>query len=299
MVETGEIAENTPKNADIVAPAGWKETLNVGFLCAAGVMIIGLHRFMLEPDAAPIWSVIHWAGWAVWGLGVLSLLATAPDFKRNMGLVYVALALLGITPITTDVSYGHILSMGTTLGLAVAIPYGLSRWGFKDHIIRFKFHHGRRWTRMEIFWVVFAVVLSYLLIPYYLSHTGAWKNWEVQNDPHHVFRVFIGTNGLGLWDELFFVNICLGVLRRYFTFKFANFAQAILFTSFLYELGFTGWGPIMIYIFALLQGITFRNTESLLYVIVIHLSIDLVLFLALVNLHQPHWADIFVTMVNL
>ena len=285
------MTEGNTLQDDRVVRVGLIETANVLILCVSAVLIIGLHRFQLE--------LVHAVGWGVWAVGLLSLWKTEPDFRRNVFLVYLAIAILGFTPINTEVDTKHILVMGATLSVAVAVPYGLSRWVLKDHVIRFKFHHGRRWTRSEILWVVFAIVLSYLLLPFYLSETGAWKNWTVTDDPGQVLRVFIGTNGLGIWDELFFINVCLGIFRRYFTFRFANLAQAVLFTSFLYELGFTGWwGPIMIFIFALLQGITFRNTESLLYVIVIHLSIDLVLFLALVNMHQPQWADIFVTVVG-
>jgi hypothetical protein len=46
--------------------------------------------------------------------------------------------------------------------------------------------------------------------------------------------------------------------------------QAVLFTSFLFKLGFTGWGPVMIFIFAIIQGVVFRKTDSLFYVITIH-----------------------------
>ena len=47
------------------------------------------------------------------------------------------------------------------------------------------------------------------------------------------------------------------------------------------------------HLFALTQGYIFKKTESLLYVITIHLTLDLVLFLALLNVHTPTLADIF------
>jgi membrane protease YdiL (CAAX protease family) len=278
--------------SDIIEPAGPAEYVNVLFLCTAAVLIIGMHRlreFLFGSD------MVTWIGWGVLAAGALLLLKTKPDFKRHTLLVYVAIALLGITPITTDVSIGHMLEMGTTLSLAVAIPYLSARFLIKSRAITFQFHHGRRWTRLETFYVFLAILIAYLLLPFYLVHTGAYQNWVIEADRYQILRVFIGTNGLGIWDELFFVNICLGIFRRYFSFAFANIAQSILFTAFLFELGFTGWGPIMIYLFALIQGVTFRNTESLLYVIVIHLSIDLVLFLALVNAHLPEYAAIFIT----
>ncbi len=73
----------------------------------------------------------------------------------------------------------------------------------------------------------------------------------------------------------------------------ANLTQGVLFVSFLYELGFVGWAPLVLYPFALVQGQILRKTDSLLYVVSIHLALDLVLFFALVNAHHPHIFDIF------
>ena len=98
---------------------------------------------------------------------------------------------------------------------------------------------------------------------------------------------------MGVWDELFFVGMTLGILRKFLNFKLANFTQSVLFASFLYELGFTSWGLIMIFVFALTQGYAFKKAESLFYVIAIHLSLDLILFLALINVHHPNWLQIF------
>jgi len=84
----------------------------------------------------------------------------------------------------------------------------------------------------------------------------------------------------------------LGIYRRYLPFATANLLQAVLFTSFLFELGFTGWGPVMIFIFAVIQGVVFRKTDSLFYVITIHLTLDFILFLALVNIHTG-WFGVF------
>jgi membrane protease YdiL (CAAX protease family) len=111
----------------------------------------------------------------------------------------------------------------------------------------------------------------------------------------NLLKLFIGTNVLGIWDELFFVITVLAILRRYLPFIWANGAQAILWTSFLYELGFRGWGPVAIFPFALLQGYIFKRTDSLLYILTIHLTIDLVLYLALVHAYHPGWVPLFVT----
>lgn len=120
-------------------------------------------------------------------------------------------------------------------------------------------------------------------------------NWSFALTPDSLGLLFLGTNGLGIWDELFFVVTALGLMRRHLPFVWANLAQAVMFTAFLYELGFRGWAPFLIFPFALLQGIVFKKTENLVYVIAIHLTLDLVLYLALINAHHPDVLPVFIT----
>jgi len=256
-------------------------TLNIVILAASTIMLIGLQ---IKPF-----------GWIPLGLGLLTLLFCHRQFAKDLLLIYISVAILGLTPITTDISLPHMTLMGLELSLAVLIPYLVSRYIYKDYLVRFKFHHGRSWYKLEVAYIGLIVAISYLLLPFYLKNTLSYLNWTAEPGAGNIIRFFIGTNALGIWDELFFVSIVLGILRRYLNFHLANLAQAVLFTSFLYELGFRGWGPVMIYLFALLQGFVFKKTESLFYVITIHLSLDLILFLALLNAHHPDWIPIFLT----
>ncbi|MDP3991711.1 MAG: CPBP family intramembrane metalloprotease [Candidatus Colwellbacteria bacterium] len=235
-------------------------------------------------------------GWLVYGAGLLSLVFAERQFAKHLLLVYVAIALLGITAITTDISYRHMFEMGLALVLVLIIPLTIARKFYKDKaLIPYTFHHGRRWFRSEILYIVITAILSYFLLPFYLLNTGAYLNWNVEPGLSNIIRLFIGTNALGIWDELFFVNTVLGILIRHIKFGWANLIQSVLFTSFLYELGFTGWGFILIFIFALTQGYIFMKTKSLLYIITIHLTLDLILFLALIEAHHPEWLSIFIT----
>jgi membrane protease YdiL (CAAX protease family) len=249
-------------------------------MCITGVLLIALQLPM---------------GWVAFGIGVALLVLSSDTFRRDIALIYLSLALLGITRIDTTVTYAHMGSMGLTLLLAVALPYFVSRYIYKDYLVRFRWHHGRSWYKKEVFYVFFTVVVSYFLLPFYLRDTGAYLNWSVEPGFSFLSRLFVGTNALGIWDELFFISTVLGILRRFLPFGQANFVQSVLFTSFLFELGFTGWGPIAIFLFALLQGYVFRKTESLLYVVTIHLSLDFVLYLALIQAHYPSWIPIFIT----
>ncbi len=245
--------------------------LNVILLCAATVTLVGLQQ--------------HQLGWILLLISALSLLLCQKDYAKDLWPLHVSIAVLGLTPITTDISYSHMAIMTATLVTAVAIPFLVSRYVYKNNHVTFKFHHGRRWYKKEVFYVLLTGVIAYFLIPFYLVNTGAYLNWPDATDANSVIRLFIGTNGLGIWDEFFFICTALGILRYHFDFKWANLFQASMFTSFLYELGFTGWGPAMIFVFALTQGYIFKKTESLFYVITIHLTVDFVLFLALINAH--------------
>jgi membrane protease YdiL (CAAX protease family) len=128
-----------------------------------------------------------------------------------------------------------------------------------------------------------------------LRSTGSYHNWNIQPGFFPVAISYIGLNVVGIWDELFFVSTVLAIFRKFMPFHFANISQAIIFTSFLFTLGFGGWCFIVIFIFALLQGYIFKKTESLFYVLTIHLTFDLLLHLTLVQLNHPTWLHIFIT----
>jgi hypothetical protein len=257
------------------------EILSIILLCITGVVLIALQ---LKP-----------LGWTLFGIGVLTLLLCRPNFRKDILLIYISLGFLGLSNINTEVSLVHFTVMGFMLTMALIVPYVISRYLYKDHTVKYPFHLGRPWNRVEIFYIFFALAVSYFAVPFMLRATGSYLNWTVEPGFAYLALFFIGTNSLGIWDELFFVNTTLGILRKYLTFNIANIVQAVLFTSFLYDLGFRGWMFVVIYFFALLQGYVFKKTHSLLYIITIHLIVDLILYLALIYLHHPEWLPIFVT----
>jgi membrane protease YdiL (CAAX protease family) len=261
---------------------------------AAKYVTIGLVAVATPPLLAV--PELKWLGWMLLGLAaVLPLVAFRAQFGRHMLLLISMLVLLGLVPIDTTITYSHIAVMGGVLAATIAVPYFVARDWFKEKIITFPFRTGRKWYKKEIGYILFAGVAAYLLLPYYLGTTGSYLNWGVELEPSFIIRLFMGTNGLGIWDELFFVGICLALLRKHIPFIWANLAQATMWTAFLYELGFRGWGPLPVFVLALSQGIVFKNTKSLLYIITIHLTIDFVLFLVLIHLHHPEHLRIFIT----
>lgn len=250
-------------------------------LCVTAVVLIALQ---IKPF-----------GWYLFAAGILSLFLCPKDFRKHIFLVFISLGILGITDINTEVSIVHMTIMGIMITLALLIPYYVSKYIYKDHIVKYQFHHGRRWNKWEIFYIFFAAAVTYIIFPFMLRETGSYMNWEVQPGFYYLGLFFIGTNALGIWDELFFVNTILPILRKHLSFTQANLVQAVLFTSFLYELGFQGWSFVLIYVFALLQGWVYKKTHSLLYIITIHLTVDFILYLVLIYLHHPEWLPIFIT----
>jgi membrane protease YdiL (CAAX protease family) len=257
------------------------EILSILFLIVTAITLIALQMKPL--------------GFYLLAAGAIATLFTSTKFRRDILLIYVSLSILSFTPINTDISYYHMFEMGLALILAVAIPYVVSRYLYKDHAVRFPWHHGRRWYKSEIWYIIITATIAYFLLPFMLRSTGSYLNWTVEPGVENLIKLFIGTNALGIWDELFFISTVLALLRRHLPFTAANIVQGVLFTSFLYELGFQGWIFIIIYIFALIQGYIFKKTESLLYVITVHLTFDLILYLVLIYLHHPSWLPIFVT----
>lgn len=234
-------------------------------------------------------------GWFVLAAGVIALSLTSPDFRRNIALIYCALAILGITPINTSTDFPHSLQMGGALFAAVFIPYVFTKYIYKNHLVRFPLRARRKWYKSEITYILVTATIAYVLLPLMLRSGDSYLNWHIEPGLWNLIEAYIGLNVVGIWDELFFVSTVLGILRGFLDFRIANVVQAVIFTSFLYTLGFQGWCFVVIFAFALIQGYIFKRTDSLLYILTIHLTVDLVLHVALVYLHHPGWMPIFIT----
>ncbi|PJJ63227.1 CPBP family intramembrane glutamic endopeptidase [Compostimonas suwonensis] len=233
-------------------------------------------------------------GYAVVALGLVTAWWAGQELFRDLWLIAFGLLVMSAVPITTDIAFEHMLVMGAAMIVAVAVPYLVSRYGYRDHAIRFPVATGKRWTRAERWYLPIVVVIAYFVLPVYLIGSGVYENWPAVTDASSVLRLFIGTNALGIWDELFFICTAFTLLRRHYPFWAANLLQAVLFTAFLYELGFRSWGPLLIFPFALVQAYIFRLTKSLSYIVSVHLLFDAVLFLVLVHAHNREWFDVFV-----
>jgi hypothetical protein len=255
------------------------------------------NTFMLMPliMSAPCFFVFkqHLLGYVLLGATLLYSAAYNRKLFRDAVLLAFSLIIMSLVPINTDISAQHMIEMGLAMGLIVTVPYLVSRYIYKDHAIRFPWHFRERWSWQKWAYIGLVAVVGYLLLPYYMIETKAYLNWPDADTAGEILRLFAGTNALGIWDELFFICTAFVLLRRHVPFWIANLFQAVLFSSFLYELGFTSWGLPMTFLFALIQAYIFRMTHSLFYIVCVHLLFDLFLFLVLIHAHNRDILDIF------
>ena len=228
-------------------------------------------------------------------VGVVLGLAVDRVLGRDLLLVAVGMGIVSTIPLAADLSDAGIVRFALALSLAVVVPYVLSHRLFRDDVIRFPWRTGQRWTRFQWGYLLVVVAAGYLLLPFYFLSSGAYRNWPTVQTSEEIARLFVGVNAVGTWDELFFICTVFALMRRHFPVWLANLLQAAVFVSFLWELGYRSWGPLLTIPFALIQGWTFSRTKSLTYVLVVHLLFDAVVFMVLVHAHSPHLFDIFVT----
>lgn len=234
------------------------------------------------------------AGYGTMAASLLIAYIISKNLARDLLLVAIGVFIVSLVPVTTDISYVHMLEMGLAMTAAVGIPYAVSRYIYKDHLIRFPWNFREPWGKGKWGYIALVFLVGWFVLPFYMIGTGVYQNWPAATDPSSIFRLFLGTNALGIWDELFFICTVFVVFRKYLPFWQANMLQAILFTSFLYELGFEGIGPFLIYTFALTQGYIFKKTHSLFYLLCVHLLFDFILFLVLIHAHTREWLPFFV-----
>ena len=251
--------------------------------------------------AAPAFFVLltPWLGWLLLatGLAVAVIIerrdaaASGPSITRDLSLIALGLLIVSVIPLKAELDNAAMIRFTLALGGAVLVPYLVSRFIYRDHAIRFPWRGGGRWTAWQWVWLVAVLVLGWLLLPFYFITSGVYENWPVVDTPDLIARLFVGVGAVGIWDELFFICTCFALLRRHFADATANVFQAIVFVSFLWELGYRAWGPALTIPFALLQAIIFLRTKSLAYVVTVHLLFDAVVFAVLVHAHNPGLLD--------
>jgi len=269
-----------------VARAPWAvgspaRLLAAALVCGSAVLLFAVH--------------VRPLGYLPLVAGVLLGLAVDRALGRDLALIATGMALVSTISLRADLSDAGMARFTVALSLAVLVPWALSRFALGQRTIVFPVRTGRRWTRAQLVYLAVVVVAGYLILPFYFIGSGAYRNWPEITGGQEIARLFVGVNAVGIWDELFFVCTVFALLRAHLGLWTANVLQATVFVSFLWELGYREWGPVLTVPFALVQGWIFARSTSLPYVVAVHLLFDLVVFGVLVHAHHPELLDVFVT----
>jgi membrane protease YdiL (CAAX protease family) len=253
-----------------------------------------LPAVLLSASAVPLFVLENDLGYLLLAASLITAAIIDRALLKDIALIAAGLVIISLVPLNADLSIQHMVLMGSALALAVLVPWLVSRFMFRETVIRFPVATGRKWSLTAKLYLLGVVVLGFFILPVYLISTGVYQNWPDASDPTIFWRLFLGVNTVGIWDELFFICTTFTLLRRHFPDLLANLLQAVIFCSFLWEIGYEAWGPLLTFPFAMLQAYTFKLTKSLTYVVSVHLLFDLVLFLALVHAHNRDFLPIFI-----
>ena len=260
--------------------------VSLWLMCLAVVFIVAL-----KPDRTG-WGYFHVIGWPLMALSLFFGWRTKEGvWLKTLVLFAYTIVVLYFTRIDSDPSDPHLLELAIALGIGIlVIPALLAKFWLKTPL-DYHWLNGR-WTWRMWLWLPLGFCLAFAILWFYsnILTPDLHTSWPLVGEKDEALaRIFWGVNLGGLWDELAWINFVFCLLLRHFSFREANVAQAFFFTSFLFDIAFFGAGPVVIFVFALIQGFTYYKTRSLLYIVVLHLMIDSVLFFHIANRYFPGW----------
>lgn len=230
------------------------------------------------------------AGLVVWALAlVLAWRSGHPLVRRNFSLLLLCVLILGFAPINTNLDTAHFFTLGIPFLAVILIPYLYLKWRSPEEVDLGFWPRG--FSLRDIIYTIISIPLAWGIIWVYFFYLSPemplqWPMPE-QYDRDAVRRLTIGINCVGIWDELFFINTCYVLLRAIYPARIANAGQAVVYTSVLYHMAFIGAGPVIVYLFALTQGAMYEKSRVLLWVLIVHLIVDLFLVLAILEHYYP------------
>lgn len=250
-------------------------------VCGAAILLFAIH--------------VRPLGYLPLLVGVALAFAVDRALAKDLTLIAAGQMIISTISLEADLSNAGMLRFTVALGLAVVVPWALARYWLKHDAVKFPVRTGRRWTKPQWAYLVVVIIAGYLILPFYFIGSGAYMNWPEITGANEIGRLFVGVNAVGIWDELFFICIVFTLLKRHFPMWLANILQAAVFVSFLWELGYREWGPLLTIPFALVQAGIFSRYKSLTYVVAVHLLFDAVVFAVLVHAHHPDFFNFFIT----
>ncbi|HSL38671.1 MAG TPA: CPBP family intramembrane glutamate endopeptidase, partial [Arthrobacter sp.] len=207
----------------------WK-LVPAGLVSVSGVLLFGAENDL---------------GYGVLAVGLVAAAVIDRELMRHIALIAAGMVIISVVPLNADLSIQHMLLMGGALALAVLVPWLVSRFAYREDIIKFPVNTGRKWPLTARLYLIGVVLLGYFILPVYLISTGVYQNWPDASDPAIFWKLFLGVNAVGIWDELFFICTTFALLRRHFPDWLANILQAVIFSAFLWEIGYQAWGPLL------------------------------------------------------
>lgn len=238
----------------------------VGFITIAYVM----HAVFAQTIWA--WTMLLAA------IGIMVITKLWPG--SQIWLVTVGIGIMLATPVSTNITLKHCLSMTTGMVLAVIAPYWLAKHNFKHSLVHFNLRLRRPWTHEEIFYVAFAVIACSLSMFAYFNGSDAHRNWPLSTTSD-IIIVFMSIMVIGIWEEFFFIATIYGIFQRLLPYAWAVILQAILFTAFLYQIGFKDWIVPLVFMYTIFQAYVFHKTKTLFITLTIHVLVDLSVFINL------------------
>lgn len=225
------------------------------------------------------------------------LIATDPEvtLRRRMGILMGCVILLGAIDINPSLKNENFIALTIPFTLVIVIPAIIMHFTDKG-IIRYRFWPVH-WRKQDVIYTILSIPLAWVVLKSYewgnreFFDNELFRQWAMppEADAGEIRRLFIGINLVGIWDELFFVNTCFAILRSLFRFRIANAIQAVIYTAVLYDMAFVGCGVFIVFLFAWTQGSMFEKSESLLWVLIVHLIVDYFLVAFIVQSYYPDY----------
>ena len=219
-----------------------------------------------------------------------------PKLRLRLGVLLGCVVVLAICDINPSLSNENFLQVGIPFTFVITVPALLLHLAGDRGIVRFRFWPVH-WRWQDVVYTVISIPLAWLVLRGYewgnlvLFDDPLFRHWTLppEPDPGAIRRLFVGINLVGIWDELFFVNTAFALLRSLFHFRVANAVQAVLYTAVLVDMAFTGCGVLIVFVFAWTQGAMFEKSESLLWVLLVHLIVDYFLVAFIVQTWYPDY----------
>lgn len=245
-----------------------------------GFVLATLFLMVLQWHVA---GVLSWAAgfWLAWG-------DEEKAVRRRMGVLFGCVGLLAACNINTSTELWNFVQLGSAFTVLIVVPALVLR-RTDPGVIRYRLVPVH-WRKADVIYTILSVPLAWLVLKgYWAVNPDLYTHWKLppEMDQGEIRRLFLGINGVGIWDELFFVNTVFGVLRSLFRFRVANAVQAVVYMAVLYDMAFTGIGPLVVYAFAWTQGSMFEKSEGLLWVLIVHLVVDFFLVAAIAGSYYP------------